>query len=99
MAISFIPFPQIPSVCLKTILDTKEIIVGDYDVNDPFVPGTFHVFDTVNPALLRAIIDELGLDTASLTPDYRSNHDNPQLSMAPEQRLDVCTPCFGTRMV
>jgi hypothetical protein len=54
------PFPQNPVGLLKEILDTKEIIVGDYDVNDPFVPGTFHIFDTVNPLLLRAIIDELG---------------------------------------
>ncbi len=41
-------------------MDSKQIRVGDYDVNDPFVPGTFHIFDTVNPALMRAIIDELG---------------------------------------
>ena len=54
------PFPQNPVGLLDHILTTKEITVGDYDVNDPFVPGTFHVFDTVNPALLRAIIDELG---------------------------------------
>jgi hypothetical protein len=48
--------------------DTKEIVVGDYNVNDPFVPGTFHIFDTVNPLLLRAIIDELGLGYG-LDPD------------------------------
>jgi hypothetical protein len=54
------PFPQNPVGLLKDIIDTKKIIVGDYDVNDPFVPGTFHVFDTVNPLILRAIIDELG---------------------------------------
>ena len=54
------PFPENPVGLLKEILDTKQIIVGDYDVNDPFTPGTFHVFDNVNPALLRAIIDELG---------------------------------------
>jgi hypothetical protein len=54
------PFPQNPVGLLKDIIDTKTIFVGDYDVTDPFVPGTFHVFDTVNPLLLRAIIDELG---------------------------------------
>ena len=54
------PFPENPVGLLKEILDTKFIVVGDYDVNDPFTPGTFHVFDNVNPALLRAIIDELG---------------------------------------
>jgi len=54
------PFPQNPVGLLADILASKQIRVGDYDVNDPFVPGTFHIFDTVNPALLRAIIDELG---------------------------------------
>jgi hypothetical protein len=60
------PFPSPPTGLLDHILTTKEITVGDYCViDDPqcplgFVPGTFHVFDTVNPALLRAIIDELG---------------------------------------
>ena len=54
------PFPANPVGLLKEILDTKTIVVGDYDVNDPFVPGTFHVFDAVNPLILRAIIDELG---------------------------------------
>ena len=54
------PFPANPVGLLKEILDTRQIIVGDYDVNDPFTPGTFHVFDIVNPALLREIIDELG---------------------------------------
>jgi ABC-type amino acid transport substrate-binding protein len=54
------PFPQNPVGLLKDILDSKQIRIGDYDVNDPFVPGTFHVFDTVNPAIMRAIIDELG---------------------------------------
>jgi hypothetical protein len=54
------PFPSIPTGLLADILASKQIRVGDYDVNDPFVPGTFHVFDTVNPAILRAIIDELG---------------------------------------
>lgn len=54
------PFPENPVGLLKEILDTKYIVVGDYDVSDPFVPGTFHAFDIVNPALLRAIIDELG---------------------------------------
>jgi len=54
------PFPVSPTGLLEHILTTREITVGDYDVNDPFVPGTFHIFDTVNPALLRAIIDELG---------------------------------------
>jgi ABC-type amino acid transport substrate-binding protein len=55
------PFPANPVGLLKDIVDSKQIRVGNYDVDDPFVPGTFHVFDTVNPALLRAIIDELGL--------------------------------------
>ena len=54
------PFPANPVGLLKDILDSKQIRVGDYDVNDPFVPGTFHQFDNVSPALLRAIIDELG---------------------------------------
>ena len=55
------PFPASPTGLLEHILTTKEITVGDYCViDDPqcplgFVPGTFHVFDTVNPALLRAI--------------------------------------------
>jgi ABC-type amino acid transport substrate-binding protein len=54
------PFPSNPVGLLKDILDSKQIRIGDYDVNDPFVPGTFHIFDTVNPAIMRAIIDELG---------------------------------------
>ncbi|MBW1853323.1 MAG: hypothetical protein JRJ00_01360, partial [Deltaproteobacteria bacterium] len=54
------PFPENPTGLLADILDSKQIRVGDYDVNDPFVPGTFHIFDTVNPLILRAIIDELG---------------------------------------
>jgi hypothetical protein len=54
------PFPANPVGLLKDILDNKRVRIGDYDVNDPFVPGTFHVFDTVNPAIMRAIIDELG---------------------------------------
>jgi ABC-type amino acid transport substrate-binding protein len=54
------PFPSNPVGLLKEILDSKQIRIGDYDVNDPFVPGTFHIFDTVNPAIMRAIIDELG---------------------------------------
>ncbi len=62
------PFPQNPVGLLKDIIDTKTIYVGDYDVNDPFVPGTFHVFDKINPLILRAIIDELGLGYG-LDPD------------------------------
>ncbi len=54
------PFPPDPVGLLKDILDSKQIRIGDYDVNDPFVPGTFHIFDTVNPAIMRAIIDEMG---------------------------------------
>ena len=54
------PFPASPTGLLEHILTSREITVGDYDVYDPFVPGTFHLFDTVNPALLRAIMDELG---------------------------------------
>ncbi|MCK5422614.1 MAG: hypothetical protein KAJ08_10640 [Deltaproteobacteria bacterium] len=54
------PFPQNPVGLLAEILDSKQIRVGDYDVNDPFVPGTFHIFDTVTPHLLSAIIDEWG---------------------------------------
>ena len=54
------PYSSTPTGLLEHILTTKEITVGDYDVNDPFTPGTFHAFDDVNPALLRAIIDELG---------------------------------------
>ena len=54
------PFPSEPVGLLKDILESKQIRIGDYDVNDPFVPGTFHVFDNINPAIMRAIIDELG---------------------------------------
>ena len=59
------PFPASPTGLLDHILTTKEITVGDYCVTDSscpggYVPGTFHLFDNVNPALLRAIIDELG---------------------------------------
>jgi len=54
------PFPPNPVGLLADILASKQIRISDYDVNDPFVPGTFHVFDTVNPAIMRAIIDELG---------------------------------------
>ena len=54
------PFPSNPVGLLKDILDSKQVRIGDYDVNEPFVPGTFHIFDNVNPAIMRAIIDELG---------------------------------------
>ena len=58
------PFPQNPTGLLAEILDNKEIKVGTYAITNPTtgdpIPGTFHVFDNVNPALLRAIIDELG---------------------------------------
>lgn len=57
------PFPENPTGLLATILDSKEIRVGTYATSDPStgepLPGTFHVFDEVNEALLRAIIDEL----------------------------------------
>ena len=52
------PFPQNPTGLLKNILDSKQIRMGTFDVVT--TPGTFHVFDKVNPALMRAIIDELG---------------------------------------
>ncbi len=54
------PFPAKPVGLLASILQRRQIRISDYNVNDPFVPGTFHVFDTVNPAIMRAIIDELG---------------------------------------
>jgi ABC-type amino acid transport substrate-binding protein len=52
------PFPQNPTGLLKTILDSKRIKMGTF--GEVTSPGTFHVFDNVNPALMRAIIDELG---------------------------------------
>ncbi len=52
------PFPANPTGLLADILSTKEIRMGTFDVVT--TPGTFHVFDKVNPALMRAIIDELG---------------------------------------
>ena len=52
------PFPQNPTGLLKNILDSKQIRMGTFDVVT--TPGTFHAFDNVNPALMRAIIDELG---------------------------------------
>ena len=52
------PFPENPTGLLADILSTKEIRMGTFDVVT--TPGTFHVFDKVNPALMRAIIDELG---------------------------------------
>lgn len=57
-AVEIYPFPQNPTGLLADILANKQIKVGSYKVDD--TPGTFHVFDTVNPLLLRAIIDELG---------------------------------------
>lgn len=56
--IEIYPFPQDPTGLLKNILDSKQIRMGTFDVVT--TPGTFHVFDKVNPALMRAIIDELG---------------------------------------
>lgn len=57
------PFPENPTGLLAEILNNKEIKVGTYATTDPAtgdpIPGTFHVFDEVNQALLRAIIDEL----------------------------------------
>ena len=53
------PFPQNPTGLLKDILDSKQIKVGTYDAEG--IPGTFHIFDNVNPDLMRAIIDELGV--------------------------------------
>jgi ABC-type amino acid transport substrate-binding protein len=52
------PFPENPTGLLADILSTKAIRMGTFDVVT--TPGTFHVFDKVNPALMRAIIDELG---------------------------------------
>ena len=52
------PFPENPTGLLADILSAKEIRMGTFDVVT--TPGTFHVFDKVNPALMRAIIDELG---------------------------------------
>jgi hypothetical protein len=102
------PFPQNPVGLLKEILDTKKIIVGDYDVNDPFVPGTFHLFDTINPLILRAIIDELG-SGYGLDPDtdpiaiVKNNLWPPSSALMfarlalgrdePCDRLEVPNPC------
>jgi hypothetical protein len=52
------PFPQSPTGLLADILSSKQIRVGSYRVDE--TPGTFHIFDDVNPLLLRAVIDELG---------------------------------------
>jgi hypothetical protein len=53
------PFPQNPTGKLAEIITNKEIKMGTFDVVT--TPGTFHVFDNVSPALMRAIIDELGI--------------------------------------
>jgi len=52
------PFPPNPTGALAAILTSKQIRMGTFDVVT--TPGTFHVFDNVSPALMRAIIDELG---------------------------------------
>ena len=52
------PFPENPTGLLKNILDRKSIKLGTF--GEVSSPGTFHVFDSVNPAFMRAIIDELG---------------------------------------
>jgi len=52
------PFPANPTGLLADVLTSKQIRMGIFDVAE--TPGTFHVFDNVNPALMRAIIDELG---------------------------------------
>ena len=52
------PFPQNPTGVLAAILASKKIRIGTFDAAN--TPGTFHVFDNFNPALMRAIIDELG---------------------------------------
>jgi ABC-type amino acid transport substrate-binding protein len=52
------PFPENPVGLLGDILSNREIKMGTFDVVD--TPGTFHAFDIINPALMRAIIDELG---------------------------------------
>ncbi len=51
------PFPENPTGLLADILASKQIKVGTYTADEP---GTFHIFDNVNPALLQAIINELG---------------------------------------
>jgi ABC-type amino acid transport substrate-binding protein len=57
-AVEIYPFPQNPTGVLAAILASRRIRMGTFDVAG--VPGTFHAFDTFNPALMRAIIDELG---------------------------------------
>lgn len=52
------PFPEIPVGLLGAILSSRQIKMGTFDVID--TPGTFHFFDDINAALMRAIIDELG---------------------------------------
>ena len=52
------PFPENPVGLLGEILKNRQIKMGTFDVVD--TPGTFHAFDKINPALMRAIIDELG---------------------------------------
>ncbi len=52
------PFPANPVGIHKKIIDNRKITVGTFDVGDQ--QGTFRIFDSVNSALMRAIIDELG---------------------------------------
>ena len=51
------PFPENPVGLLGDILRNRQIKMGTYDVVD--TPGKFHAFDIINPAIMRAIIDEL----------------------------------------
>jgi len=57
-----IAFPATPVGLLKTILDTKQIRIGRYEPPPELPPlaGSANFFLTLNDALLRAIMDELG---------------------------------------
>jgi ABC-type amino acid transport substrate-binding protein len=80
------PFPQTPTGLLKDILTSKKIRMGTFDVVS--TPGTFHIFDKVNPALMRAIIDELGKGYGILpSPDPGAIQIVPVLLWPPSSSL------------
>ena len=82
------PFPQNPTGLLKNILDSKKIRMGTFDVVNHNTPGTFHVFDKVNSALMRAIIDELGKGYGILpSPDPGAIQIVPVLLWPPSSSL------------
>lgn len=80
------PFPPNPTGLLADILESREIRMGTFDVVT--TPGTFHVFDSVNPALMRAIIDELGKGYGILpSPDPGAIQIVPVLIAVPSSGL------------